>query len=53
MEKVALVKPKKTNLAKTTLLAPQMLTAFGKTGLSGAVAHAIVMEASELVTAKF
>jgi len=53
MEKVALVRPKNKNLATTTLLAQQMLTAFGKTGLSGAVAHAIAMEANEHVTAKF
>jgi hypothetical protein len=52
MEKAALVKPKNSNLAWITLLAHLILTACGKIGRSGAVAHAIAMEANEHVIAK-
>jgi hypothetical protein len=52
MEKVALVKPKNSNPAWIILLAHLTPTVCGKIGLSGAAAHAIAMEANELVIAK-
>lgn len=53
MERVALVKPKNSNLAWIILLAHPTPTVCGKIGLSGAVAHVIAMEANAHVIAKF